>query len=537
MPYRESPGFPDDPALIVHKVYDEVIDGNKTVLHPISSSVSGSSPDHLTRKDYVDGLHAESLQHAHDLDATAVHKTGNETVAGTKTFTTTPLINESGAAGEGEQPIASRAYVVAREQNLITNGSGTLRNNYNFSAFTAVPCEPCPRAFQSVTTQGSASTTELIHVNPSESYRFSLLVRNGEADGTYYVANSRFYAGISCYDVDGLAISAPMYTKYPGSTDTTLAQPLAPGDTLAYLTDGTGWGTASASVRQMTWWPYSTGEGCVVTPYTYSRYTSANSGSYASAGMYGGVYAGVVLTLTSPWPAAFGTLPAGTPVRNSQGAGAYQYCTAVNRTNTNTWTRYDGKLTGLNTDGAPNDNNRFPYGTTFVKPTLLYNYTTAGARWHFANLQFSSHTTVGENKSYVPTWGSSGTQPVLGDGYIYGNYYIVGQTMWVEVEVLLGSTSTPGTGEYYFTMPSGYTYANASPMPVGAVSILDASATEYWSGWAYYGAPTPLGIHMRTPSATPMKGDQPVTATHPITFTSGDRIRVSVRARLLSVFA
>lgn len=463
----------------------------------------------------------------------------DETIQGQKTFTLTPASAAEGADGTGSQPLATRAYVHSRSENLITNGAGSLLNNYNFPGLTAVPCEGFPRVFRTGTTLSSTQCTELIQIDPNATYRLSAYVRNGDADGSFYVANSRFYYGIACHDGDGLAILPSMYTRYPGAADTTLAAPLAPGDTTVTLTSATGWGVGAASTRQFTWWPYVSAEGCVFSPYTYSRNTTNNSTSYTSAGAYTATIVGNVLTLTSAWPTAFGTLPAGTPIRNSQLGGVYQYCTASNKISPNTWTRYDGKIAGLNTDGLVNDNNRFPMGTTYIHPVLLHNYTTPGAHWYFGNLTLNQdiHFNIGEHKSYTPEWRASVTQPVLGNGAILAKYAVVGQMMFIDIDLRIGSTTNIGSGEYSFSPPAGYTYDNTTPLTLGIVSVLDDSAVEYWSGWAYYGAPTPLGIYMRTPSSTPMQGDRPVGTTYPITPDVGDRYRVSVRLKLTGVFA
>lgn len=473
------------------------------------------------------------------LEQETVHNYRDEYIRDQKTFEKMPFSAAEGADGTGSQPLATRAYLISREQNLVTNGSGILLNNYNFPGLTAVVCEACPRAFRSGLTIGLTQATELIHVDPNEYYRLHCYVRNGNADGTNYVSNSRFYVGVSCHDRDGSEISSGMYTHVAGAADTTLAAELKPGDTQVYLTSATGWGTATATVRQLTWWPYSSGDGCVYAPYTYSRNTTQRHAPYVTSGAYSAIV-GNTLTLSAPWPVGLGTVAAGSPVRNSQIAGAHHYFVASSATSPQgVLVRRNGKIGGLNLEGTPNDFFRFPYGTSYVHPVLLYNYTTPGAYWYFANVQFVKDQSfnIGEVKTYTPEWRADTTPPVLGNGTISGKYSVVGQNMFVDLELLIGSTSTVGSGEYSFTPPPGYTYDNLTPLGIGAVSILDSSAVEYWSGWAYYGAPSPVGIRMRTPSATPQKGDQPVTTSHPIVPAVGDRYRVSVRLKLTGVFA
>jgi len=63
---------------------------------------------------------------------------------------------------------------------------------------------------------------------------------------------------------------------------------------------------------------------------------------------------------------------------------------------------------------------------------------------------------LGEWTAYTPTWGASGTAPALGNGTIAGRYTIIGKTVHCRVTLGLGSTSTQGTGMWYFTVPPAY---------------------------------------------------------------------------------
>lgn len=54
---------------------------------------------------------------------------------------------------------------------------------------------------------------------------------------------------------------------------------------------------------------------------------------------------------------------------------------------------------------------------------------------------------------YTPVWSSTGTQPVLGDGTIYGRYTLLGRLVHLYIELIMGSTTTYGTGEYRFSIP------------------------------------------------------------------------------------
>jgi hypothetical protein len=57
-------------------------------------------------------------------------------------------------------------------------------------------------------------------------------------------------------------------------------------------------------------------------------------------------------------------------------------------------------------------------------------------------------------QSYTPTWGvAAGTAPSLGNGSIIGEYSVIGKTMHFKLQLLIGSTTTFGTGSYTFSVP------------------------------------------------------------------------------------
>lgn len=57
--------------------------------------------------------------------------------------------------------------------------------------------------------------------------------------------------------------------------------------------------------------------------------------------------------------------------------------------------------------------------------------------------------------TYTPTWTSSGTQPSLGNGTLVGGYRREGTTLHVRGQLIVGSTSTVGTGDFRMALPSG----------------------------------------------------------------------------------
>jgi hypothetical protein len=61
--------------------------------------------------------------------------------------------------------------------------------------------------------------------------------------------------------------------------------------------------------------------------------------------------------------------------------------------------------------------------------------------------------------AYTPTWTSSGTAPAIGNGTLQGSYLRVGKLVYGHIYWKAGSTTTYGTGLYFFSLPlAAYTF-------------------------------------------------------------------------------
>ena len=275
-----------------------------------------------------------------------------------------------------------RGYVQSRLLNLITNGSGLMGDNTNFStfAFDAVETHGGGGSFRKNVSQQGATSDELIPIDPERAWRLIGWAKSGDASGANFNAANKQYFGIAQLDIDGLPNTYANNGKFAGSTDTTLAVALNPGDPTITLTDATGWNNVIPGValsRRLSWWPYTNAKGYTWADYTYTRNLSV-SDLWA-----GGQISGNVITLRVPW--AGPALPAGTKVRNAADGGnaGYKYIAAANVTVPNVWTRYEGYLMGSNATGNPTAT-QFEVGTAFIKLLFLINYHGAAdnnIRW------------------------------------------------------------------------------------------------------------------------------------------------------------
>lgn len=120
--------------------------------------------------------------------------------------------------------------------------------------------------------------------------------------------------------------------------------------------------------------------------------------------------------------------------------------------------------------------------------------------------------------SYTPAWSSSGTQPALVNGTAVGKYVALGKIGWCTGLITMGSSSTYGTGTYFFSLPPGWTIASGETgIVVGTARIIDTSLTT-----RYVGVVTVASTALVTISSNAATTD--ISATVPFTFATTDVI-------------
>ena len=284
---------------------------------------------------------------------------------------------------------ASVGYVQSRLLNLVTNGSGLLGTNANFSTFTfdATNVAVGGGSFKCTAFSATLYTDELIPVDPARTYLMSLW-----AASTTHAVGAHAYFGMAPYDIDGNLINPQFYLKYAGSTDTTLAAPLNPGDTTVTLTSAAGWHPGGSYPANFAWYGYTNAKGYTYPDYTYTRLTStAYSDFFANGAWAAGGITGNVITLRAPW--AGPALPSGTKIRNLTSGGTYKYVGAGNVDIPAAWTQYSGSVGGLDTTGS-GTSGLFPYGTAYVKLVFLMNRDVAGNVTNLSGVSLTDLTTA-----------------------------------------------------------------------------------------------------------------------------------------------
>mgnify|MGYP007008491463 CR=1 FL=1 len=229
---------------------------------------------------------------------------------------------------------ASKTDITAvSEGNLIVNGFGLNKDNYNFSQWTFNGTDKCD-GFPSFTYTGvPASPTipqYIIPIDLSRSYEFSMFFKGD--------SSKKLYIGWDEFDIDGKQISATHCMGFADST-TTLARELKNGDTVVYLTSANGW-TSTSYTHQLglIFWNYKDSTGYQYPVGVYSRnawlnlYTFDNVNKTTNA-----------ITLKSAW--AYGAFPAGTTVSQSNSAG-HKYFKYQNSSYPSDWTEVTHVIAG-----------------------------------------------------------------------------------------------------------------------------------------------------------------------------------------------
>ena len=193
-----------------------------------------------------------------------------------RTYTDTKIAaigSGGGSSGNtAELEAKMKLYVQSRVGGLVTNGTGLLKNNENFSQFTFDPAEAYS-GFGSFKITGSNQVTtmdEVIPVDPNGTYEFSFATK--VEDGT---KTTKMYALVDCLDIDGSQI-LPMHVK---TYAVTLAEDLEAGSTtikiipedVAKLKAAAGWRWGSGELMYIANGKYTSQSGYHYPEGTYSR--------------------------------------------------------------------------------------------------------------------------------------------------------------------------------------------------------------------------------------------------------------------------
>lgn len=118
-------------------------------------------------------------------------------------------------------------------------------------------------------------------------------------------------------------------------------------------------------------------------------------------------------------------------------------------------------------------------------------------------------------ETYTPTWTSNATNPVLGNGTLTGTYCRINKLVITSFKLLMGSTTTYGTGVYRISLPIA---ARDADQTFGTVIGYDASTGLFYSLLVSSTTSTQVYLSYGTAGGV-------FAATVPITWAASDQVK------------
>lgn len=246
------------------------------------------------------------------------------------------------------------------EGNLVVNGFGLNKDNYNFDQWTfdgADKCDNYPSFKFTGTPAELRIPNYMIPIDINKTYEFKMDFKGD--------SSKRLYIGWDEFDIDGNYISPTNCMGISAST-TTLAKDLKDGDTVVYLTSANGWvSTTYAHQLGLIFWNYKDSTGYQYPVGVYSRNAWMNLYTFSNVNKTNNT-----ITLNSAWN--HGTFPAGTKVSQSNSAG-HKYFGYANAYYPSDWENISLTIGGLEPLYGRNTD-KINRATKYVRFIVLHNY-------------------------------------------------------------------------------------------------------------------------------------------------------------------
>ena len=126
---------------------------------------------------------------------------------------------------------------------------------------------------------------------------------------------------------------------------------------------------------------------------------------------------------------------------------------------------------------------------------------------------------VGKWQSYTVSWTASTTNPAIGNGTLIGRYTQIGKTVMGTISLVMGSTTTYGSGGWYFSLPKAVA---SNAFLTGNWVVVDASPLKFYAGLLRaYGNEDKISQFIRDAGLYWLAGITPHT------WANGDSLRIS----------
>lgn len=126
--------------------------------------------------------------------------------------------------------------------------------------------------------------------------------------------------------------------------------------------------------------------------------------------------------------------------------------------------------------------------------------------------------------AFTPTWTAATTNPAIGNGTLTGGYNVAGKRLWIWMRIVMGSTTTYGSGAYQLALPASLTPVAGRWRLNGFMR--DESAPGFFEV-AGACSLTGTNIALLTPGTTAGGAYRSVGPTVPFTFADTDEIFLS----------
>lgn len=247
------------------------------------------------------------------------------------------------------------------EGNLIVNGFGLSKDNYNFNQWMyngADKCDGYPSFKFTGTPRELRIPYYMLPIDINKTYEFKMSLKGD--------SSKKLYLGWDEFDIDGNYIS-PSYCTGISSSTTTLAKELKNGDTVVYLTSANGWkSTTYTHQLGLIFWNYKDSTGYQYPAGVYSRNAWLNLYTFDNVDKTNNT-----ITLKNTWN--HGTFPAGTQVSQSN-SGGHKYFNYANKNYPSDWTETSFTIGGAQLLYS-HQSSKISQAAKYVRFIILHNYS------------------------------------------------------------------------------------------------------------------------------------------------------------------
>lgn len=226
-------------------------------------------------------------------------------------------------------------YIASRGQQLITNGTALLGNNYNFSHFTFDGSDSNGSGGCFIPNAGvNPYTDEYIAVTKKNTYRLTYDLKPNfdfSSSGINSSGINGFLPYLRQFDVDKFEIY-DYNTNYGSGTLVQLTQDLNPGDHTIYLSDVSHYVALTSNGRTLQIWDYINSKGYRYGPGEYTRHVyNVGDGSTIDT-------TNNTITATNAYNGS-SIVPAGTYISQNRGGG-YAYIGSYDKPAAGVWSSW-----------------------------------------------------------------------------------------------------------------------------------------------------------------------------------------------------